>query len=49
MGTGIFIERLAGEIESDYRRWAEFEKSARLASHSAGGVMESQRARCRVP
>ena len=40
MGTGIFIERLAGEIESDYRRWAEFEKSARLASHSAGGVIE---------
>ena len=37
---GVFIERLADEIEADYRRWSEFEKSARLASHSAGGVIE---------
>src|SRR4029453_8699827 len=35
---GEFIERLAREIEADYRRWSEFEKSARLASHSPGGV-----------
>jgi ornithine cyclodeaminase len=40
MGTGTFIERLAKEIEADYRRWGDFEKSARLASHSAGGVIE---------
>ena len=40
IGTGGFIERLAGEIEHDYRRWSEFEKSARLASHSAVGVIE---------
>jgi len=40
IGTGPFIERLAGEIERDYRRWSDFEKSARLASHSAGGVIE---------
>jgi ornithine cyclodeaminase len=40
MGAGVFIERLAGEIEHDYRRWSEFEKSARLASHSAVGVIE---------
>jgi ornithine cyclodeaminase len=40
IGTGTFIERLAKEIEADYRRWGEFEKSARLASHSAGGVIE---------
>jgi ornithine cyclodeaminase len=40
LGTGAFIERLAGEIEHDFRRWSEFEKSARLASHSAGGVIE---------
>jgi ornithine cyclodeaminase len=40
LGTGEFIERLAGEIESDYRRWGEFEKSARLASHSPVGVIE---------
>jgi len=38
--TGAFIERLADEIERDYRRWSEFEKSARLASHSAVGVIE---------
>ena len=40
MGTGNFIERLAHEIEADYRRWAEFEKSPRLASHSPVGVIE---------
>src|SRR6202035_4802608 len=40
IGTGAFIERLASEIEQDYRRWSEFEKSARLASHSAVGVIE---------
>lgn len=40
LGIATFIERLAGEIENDYRRWGEFEKSARLASHSAGGVIE---------
>jgi ornithine cyclodeaminase len=40
LGTGEFIERLAREIEADYRRWSEFEKSARLASHSPVGVIE---------
>ena len=40
MGPANFIERLAHEIEADYRRWAEFEKSARLASHSPVGVIE---------
>lgn len=40
IGTGAFIERLAREIERDYRRWGEFEKSARLASHSPVGVIE---------
>jgi ornithine cyclodeaminase len=40
VGTANFIERLAHEIEADYRRWAEFEKSARLASHSPVGVIE---------
>jgi ornithine cyclodeaminase len=40
IGTGVFISRLAGEIEVDFKRWGEFEKSARLASHSAGGVIE---------
>jgi ornithine cyclodeaminase len=40
IGPGPFIERLAAEIEADYSRWSEFEKSARLASHSAVGVIE---------
>ena len=40
LGAATFIERLAGEIEADYRRWGEFEKSARLASHSTVGVIE---------
>jgi ornithine cyclodeaminase len=40
IGPATFIERLAGEIEADYARWEEFEKSARLASHSPVGVIE---------
>jgi ornithine cyclodeaminase len=40
VGPGEFIERLAREIEADYQRWPEFEKSARLASHSPVGVIE---------
>src|SRR6202163_2181682 len=40
IGTGAVIERFANEIEQDYRRWSEFEKSARLASHSPVGVIE---------
>jgi len=40
LGVGAFIEQLAAVIESDYRRWSEFEKSARLASHSPLGVIE---------
>ncbi len=40
IGPGEFIERLAGEILADYRRWSDFEKSARLASHSPVGVIE---------
>ena len=39
-GVGPFIARLADEIEADYRRWGEFEKSARVASHSPDGVIE---------
>lgn len=40
LGLGTFLERLATEIESDYRRWASFEKSPRVASHSTVGVIE---------
>src|SRR5581483_6195919 len=40
IGVPNFIEQLANEIEADYRRWADFEKAARLASHSRVGVIE---------
>ena len=40
IGPGRFMERLAAAIEADYRRWAEFEKSARYSSHSPQGVIE---------
>lgn len=40
IGPAEFIARLASEIEADYRRWPEFEKSPRLASHSPVGVIE---------
>jgi ornithine cyclodeaminase len=39
-GVAPFIAALAREIEADYRRWEEFEKSPRLASHSRIGVIE---------
>jgi ornithine cyclodeaminase len=40
VGVSQFIKELAGAIEADYRRWSEFEKSARHASHSRSGVIE---------
>ena len=40
LGAGTFITRLADQIEIDFKRWGEFEKSARLASHSDVGVIE---------
>jgi ornithine cyclodeaminase len=40
LGPAAFIEGLAREIEADYRRWSEFDKSARHAIHSPGGVIE---------
>jgi ornithine cyclodeaminase len=40
IGPARFIEALAHEIESDYRRWREFDKSPRHATHSPVGVIE---------
>jgi ornithine cyclodeaminase len=40
LGAARFIEELAAEIETDYLRWREFEKSARHATHSPVGVIE---------
>ena len=40
--TGIerFITELAGFIEEDFKRWHLFDKTPRIASHSADGVIE---------
>lgn len=41
-GVGVrqAIVKMAGCVRENYLRWQEFEKSARLASHSAVGVIE---------
>jgi ornithine cyclodeaminase len=39
-GAARFIEELASEIEADFLRWSEFDKSARHATHSPVGVIE---------
>ncbi|GAB4216927.1 MAG: ornithine cyclodeaminase [Rhodoferax sp.] len=40
LGLPTVFERLAQAIADDYRRWPEFQKCARVANHSAGGVIE---------
>ena len=40
VGLGACIAGVAGRIERDFLRWPEFDKSVRLASHSADGVIE---------
>lgn len=40
MGMPRFLEALAETIREDFQRWPEFDKSARLASHSTVGVIE---------
>jgi ornithine cyclodeaminase len=35
-----FMTELAEHLQSDYLRWPDFDKTARVASHSAGGVIE---------
>jgi ornithine cyclodeaminase len=39
-GLPACIAGIAARIEADYRRWNDFDKSARVASHSADGVIE---------
>lgn len=39
-GVDVFLRELADTIREDYLRWAAFEKTSRLASHSPGGVIE---------
>ncbi len=40
VGVQRFIGELAGHIREDFLRWNEFDKCARLASHSEVGVIE---------
>jgi ornithine cyclodeaminase len=40
VGVETFLRELADRTEADFARWPEFEKSARLASHSKAGVLE---------
>jgi ornithine cyclodeaminase len=40
IGMERFLLGLADYIESDFRRWNEFEKEPRVASHSRDGVIE---------
>jgi ornithine cyclodeaminase len=39
-GIAGTFERLAGYLEADYRRWADFDKTPRVAAHSRDGVIE---------
>ena len=40
VGAAASLLRLADYIHEDYRRWQDFDKCARVASHSADGVIE---------
>ncbi|MBA4266517.1 MAG: ornithine cyclodeaminase, partial [Comamonadaceae bacterium] len=40
VGLPAALDRLAGNLHADYLRWPEFDKSARVASHSTDGVIE---------
>jgi ornithine cyclodeaminase len=40
VGLDIFLCELADQIEADFRRWPEFDKTPRLASHTTDGVIE---------
>ncbi|MCP5287265.1 MAG: ornithine cyclodeaminase [Burkholderiaceae bacterium] len=40
LGLPACIAGVAAQIEADFRRWADFDKSARVAAHSDVGVIE---------
>ncbi len=40
IGIERFLTELAAEIEADFKRWPEFDKVPRVASHVPGGVIE---------
>ena len=39
-GLGTVLGTLVSYLEQDFARWAQFDKSARVANHSADGVIE---------
>ncbi|MEM8787788.1 MAG: ornithine cyclodeaminase [Pseudomonadota bacterium] len=40
IGAAQMMEDIAGYIEADFRRWESFDKTPRVAAHSAEGVIE---------
>src|SRR5208282_827227 len=40
IGVERFLAELSGFVEEDFRRWPAFDKTSRVASHSADGVIE---------
>ncbi|MBL4808110.1 MAG: ornithine cyclodeaminase [Rhodobacteraceae bacterium] len=40
IGIEQFLLELAGYVEDDFKRWEQFDKTARVASHSDEGVIE---------
>ncbi|TSJ64458.1 ornithine cyclodeaminase [Starkeya sp. 3C] len=40
IGVETFLKELAGYVEEDFRRWEVFDKTPRVAAHSAEGVIE---------
>ncbi|MFX7981136.1 ornithine cyclodeaminase, partial [Acinetobacter baumannii] len=40
VGLPDLLRRLVGYLEADYLRWAEFDKTPRVAAHSPDGVIE---------
>lgn len=40
LGLPALLKRLVGYLEADYLRWQDFDKTPRVAAHSADGVIE---------
>ncbi|MCK4710131.1 MAG: ornithine cyclodeaminase, partial [Gammaproteobacteria bacterium] len=40
VGISTFLQQLTQQLTSNFQRWPDFDKSARLASHSDIGVIE---------
>ena len=40
IGIDIFLRELADYLEADFKRWPKFDKTPRIAAHSAEGVIE---------